>query len=440
VRGRIRPQAFVRAPAVDALLYAGSATAAVLVSAYAPLERNRMWAELAWPTYAAGALVALCLAWRAFGIRRESLSKARLVLALCVLAGAVVVPLAKQVQWRAEGAHVLSAALHPYAASEVVVTEGAAAALLQGRDPYRAYFSSPELVGRSPSIPEHFPYLPGMALFGLPGALVPNSPWTDARVFFALLTGIAAAAALWRWRVPPERRLRALQVLVVLPTGASVLVAGGDDMPVLALSLLALVMFQRGRHAASAAAVAVAALLKVTAWPLLVALAVAARYGRSRRRLSSPFVLAPAVVAVGVFGAVAAGPAAFVDDVLLFPAGLTALPSPAASQTVGAMLTGLVGSSPPGAGRVAVTLALLAVASLVVAAALVVLARGRAGAAEAAAAAGVILLTLVVLAPVARLGYLLYPIDLLVWAALLRPTEAAAPAALRVPVPEALAA
>ena len=42
------------------------------------------------------------------------------------------------------------------------------------------------------------------------------------------------------------------------------------------------------------------------------------------------------------------------------------------------------------------------------------------GAPEAAAAAALVLLTLIVLAPVARAGYLVYPLDLIAWAALLR--------------------
>lgn len=421
----------MRSLAVDALLYGASAAIAVHVSTSAPLARNRTWGAYAWPAYAAGGLAAIALAW-VTARRGRGLPRARLALALCVLAGAVALPLANEVRWRFEGAQPGGAPLHPYAASEVVVTEGAAAALLRGRDPYSARFTSPELAGRSPSIPEHFPYLPGMAVFGAPGALLPHSPWTDARIFFALVTALAAAAAFRSWRAQPERRLRALQVLVVLPTGAAALVAGGDDMPVLALSLLALVLFERGRHVASAVAVAAAGLLKVTAWPLLAALAVSARDGRGRR-LGSPLVLAAAVVVAGVLVAVAAGPAAFVDDVLLFPAGLTALPSPAASTTVGSTLVHALGGSPLDAARVALTSALLAVALLVAAAVLIALARARAHgparSARTAAAAGTMLLTLVVLAPVARVGYLVYPIDLLVWAVLLHPPRAGAPAA-----------
>ena len=49
-----------------------------------------------------------------------------------------------EVQWRSEPNRAPASALHPYGASEVVVTEGAARALLRGRDPYSMRFASPE--------------------------------------------------------------------------------------------------------------------------------------------------------------------------------------------------------------------------------------------------------------------------------------------------------
>src|SRR5262249_55522048 len=262
------------------------------------------WAEVALPAYGAGAVAALALAAAAARLGSQRLVRARLLLALGVLAGALALPLTEQVRLRT----TTTAALHPYAASEVVVTEGAAGELLRGRAPYAARFASPELAGRSPSIPQHFPYLPGMAAFGLPGALAPGTPWADARIFFGLATAIAAGLAIALWGAPPGRRLRALQVLLVLPTGATALVAGSDGLPVLALSLLALVLFERGRHAASASAIAAASLLKLTAWPLLVALALSGR-ASGRKRPAPPLVLAVGVVGLGVLGAVAAGPA-----------------------------------------------------------------------------------------------------------------------------------
>ena len=208
-------------------------------------------------------------------------------------------------------------------------------------------------------------------------------------------------------------------MLIILPTGAPILVGAADDLPVLSLMLLALVLHERGRRNASAGAIAAAALLKLTAWPLLIALAVATR----ARRLG--MWLAPLLVGTVVLAAVAAGPAAFADDVLLFPSGLTTLPSPASSSTVGSLLTGAAGHAPLDPLRVATTALLFATALAIATAAMVKLARatepGTAHAGAAAAAAAVTLLALIVLAPVARIGYLAYPIDLAVWAALLHP-------------------
>ena len=69
--------------------------------------------------------------------------------------------------------------------------------------------------------------------FGLPRAAGGRGPLGDARVWFGAFT----VAVLWaatgighRWS--PESRLRAAQVLLVLPTGALLLATGGDDLPV----------------------------------------------------------------------------------------------------------------------------------------------------------------------------------------------------------------
>ena len=70
------------------------------------------------------------------------------------------------------------------------------------------------------------------------------------------------------------------------------------------------------------------------------------------------------------------------------------------------------------------TLLLFAVALAGAAAVLAALSARGAGSARAtatASGAGVILLGLIVLSPVARSGYFVYPLDLLVWAFLLRP-------------------
>jgi hypothetical protein len=407
-------EVFARAPLVDALLYCTSALFAVRVLGTSSMVRNRTWAELAWPAYAAGAVAAICLV-RLDGAR---LTRARALLAVAVGVAVVLVPLGVEVHRRSE-----VAPLHPYGSSEVVVVERAAQRVLGGRDPYSVRLDSPELAGRSPSTPEHFPYLPGMIAFGLPRALV-HSPWTDARIAFLLATLGVGAFAFARWRAPPERRLRALQVLVVLPTGAAALATGGDDIPVLALGLLALVLFDSRRHTASAATAAAAAAMKLTAWPLLLALAI----GMPRRR--APLALGGAGLVL--LAAAAAGPADFVDDVVLFPAGLTNLPTPAATTTLGSVMIGPLRSSSPNAARVILTIALAAIVLLVTVTVLGALARrARVSASDAALAAGVVLLAAIALAPVARAGYLVYPVDLLVWAALMR-----GPAPVVLPVAE----
>jgi hypothetical protein len=261
-----------------------------------------------------------------------------------------------------------------------------------------------------------------MALAGLPHALAPRHAWSDARLVFLLMTGVAAALALTRWRAPPERRLTALQVLVLLPTGAPLLATGGDDVPVLALSLLALVLLDAGRPRGAVAAAGAAAALKLTGWPVLLAVLAVTRpaSGRSGRAWAAWAIAGPLAVA---FGAAAAGPASFIEDVVLFPLGLTASPTPANSQTLGRVLLSPLGDMPrDSAMRLGLTALLLAVAMLASARLLLRVRAselGQPGSAAALAAAGVSLV-LIVLAPIGRSGYLIYPLDLAIWSALLR--------------------
>src|SRR4029079_8805754 len=142
---------------------------------------------------------------------------------------------------------------------------------------------------------------------------------------------------------------------------------------------------------------------------LLLVLAVPSRRAR----------VALGAVGGGVLVAAAASPAAFVHAALLFPTGLTKLPSPAATTTLGSVMIAPVGDSSP--YRVVLTFLFLGIAVLVAAVVLLALApRREVGAPEGAAAAAVVLLTLIVLAPVARAGYLVYPLDLIACAAVVR--------------------
>jgi hypothetical protein len=402
-------------PLVDALLYAAAAAFAAHSVHSSRLEDYRSWASIAWPAYAAAALAALilCFVARALGARR--LFGVRAGVAALLLLLTVGAPLAAEMAWRAEGRS-------QYAPSEVVLTESAASALLHGRDPYSVAYSSPELAGRPPGIAEHFPYLPGMAVFGLPHALWSTAPWTDERMILLLVVGVIAAVALARWRAPPAARLRALQVLLVLPTGAPLVVTGSGDIAILALCLLALVLLHEGRQVASILTMAAAASLKLTAWPVVAALAVAMPgfFGVRNARLAIAFGCL--FVGFVVFGGLAAGPTSFVTDVVLFPLGLTWPPSPAHTGTLGSFLLAPAVGNPLAPVRVLLVGALLGAGVVVGAAQLFVVRRFEALlAAPSAAAIGAasMLTALILFAPIGRSGYFLYPVDLVVWAFLL---------------------
>jgi hypothetical protein len=120
-----------------------------------------------------------------------------------------------------------------------------------------------------------------------------------------------------------------------------------------------------------------------------------------------------------------------VRSVVLFPLGLTNEPTTARGPTLGQLLAG---PFPEAKGAIAVLL----VAALVAAGVLLAVRRPPSTAAKAAKHAGLLLAVAVALAPAGRLGYLIYPVNLLVWSRLLTP--GASPVARqprRAPVPGA---
>jgi hypothetical protein len=388
-----------RAVLLDAALYGASALWAVGVALWASIPLYREWGRIALAPYAIGAVVALLLAGRPSG-------RARMWLAVAVFAGAAVLPLALEVAWRAE----TDPGLH--AQSEAIVTEEAAEALVDGRDPYAASYEDGPLAARPLGTKTHFPYLPAMLVFGLPRAFDGTSPAADARVAFAAAT---VALTLLSIRLMPGARegsLRVAQVLAVLPTGALPMATGGDDLPVLGLMVLSLVLVHRRRASWAGIAAGVAAGMKQTAWPLVPFLALAAwrAGGRQGRSLVVAFALAASALVIPFL---AWGPGAFLEDVVLYPLGLGEQATPAGSTTVGTLLVRAF----PGTRELLTMLLLLAVAGV---AAYLLVRRPAATAGRAAAHAGVVMGIALLLAPAARFGYVIYPLNLLVWAGLLR--------------------
>jgi hypothetical protein len=247
-----------------------------------------------------------------------------------------------------------------------------------------------------------------MVLFGLLNDTSAPRALGDARVVFVAFSLLVFAAALRLSGADAARRSRALQFFVVLPTGALPLVTGGDDLPVLALLFLSLVLADRRRPVASGLVAAFACILKFTAWPIaaLLFLAVRDRSGRSARtRYGIALAASVPVVLIGWLTA----PQAFVENVVRFPLGLTAIKSPAASPLFGQILVNVFPSD-----RREITL-LLSVVGLAIVAGLLWRRVPRTPGAVAQFSA-VALCIATALAPATRFGYLIYPVNLFAWA------------------------
>ncbi len=401
----------------DAVLYACSATFAGVTALAMGIPLYRQWGQLAFGPYLVAALLMIVVArgtaartpgrgWRA----------ARVAAFLIVLFGATVVPLTLEVVWRSEG----NPSLHVQ--PEVVVVEQAGARAAHGNDPYREVDRNGHILIHQKAEPVYelyYPYLPGMVVFGLSSTdsgSKAGARLTDARIQFLVFTLLVSLFALSRLRPPTDARLRSFQVLSVLPTAALPLATGGDDMPVVALMLLGLAALQRRRPVLAGLALGAASSLKFTAWPLaLLALWVVADL--HRRRAIGRYVLGVAAVTVPVVLPVALrNLSAFTDNVIRFPLGLAGVSSPAASAMPGHIFVALF----PGEHRLYV-----AVAGLVGAAVLIrhLIRRPPRTVSAAAALTGWVMLIAILLAPATRVGYVLYPINLFVWAWMLNQAD-----------------
>jgi Glycosyltransferase family 87 len=394
----------------DALLYSCSAVFAGVTAVAVGIPLYRQWGQMAAAPYVLAAVVMAVTAWRCAvqqgAARRGWIKAARIGAFFIVLFGATVVPLTMEVIWRSEG----NAALHVQ--PEVLVVERAGALADRGKNPYRVIDRNGHILihqSAEPVYELYYPYLPGMVIFGFSSGSKVEARLTDARIQFLVFTALIAVLALSRLRPPTDARVRALQVLTVLPTAALPLATGGDDMPVVALMLLGLVALQRRRPVLAGLALGAASSLKFTAWPLAL-LAVWAIRDLKMHRAIGRYVAGVAAVVVPVVVPVALrNPSAFIDNVVRFPLGLAGVSSPAASALPGHMLVSAI----PGIHRPYVV-----AAGLVGGAALIyrLWKKPPTGAAGAAALTGWVMAIAILLAPATRVGYLLYPINLLVWA------------------------
>ena len=203
-------------------------------------------------------------------------------MAACVFAGSLAIPLGFEILWRFDG--VAGSHQQP----EVVTVEVGGQDLVHGQDPYHPLVRLPHAVKYHAPGPAglrgFLPYLPLMAVAGIPSEIWPNNGLSDARIFFCLTTLAVAAVALYLCRADGRRKIRALQALIILPLASLPLATGGDDIPVVAFLLLAMVLAQRRRPFASGVVFGIASAMKFTAWPLAVLALFAARGRNGERR------------------------------------------------------------------------------------------------------------------------------------------------------------
>ncbi|HSZ36768.1 MAG TPA: glycosyltransferase 87 family protein [Acidimicrobiales bacterium] len=408
----------------DALLYGTSAVFALGTIYTSTNGLYEVWGRMALAPFAFGAVASLGLALflrraraRQPGRRLTPLQHrrawvARIGVAVCVFAGALAVPLGMEVMWRFDG--VAGSHQQP----EVGTVEVGGQDLVKGVDPYRKIVKLNHAVAYhapgEPDTPGFLPYLPLMAVLGIPSDIWPNNGLSDARIFFCVTTLAVAAVALYLCRASGRRKIRALQALIILPLASLPLATGGDDIPVVAFLLLAMVLAQRRRPFASGVVLGIASAMKFTAWPLAVLALFAARNRKGERK---PLTMLAGLLVVAIptiFPFALRGPIALIDDVVLFPLGLSAIPSTAASALPGHDLVHAF----PGLSRI-----LPLSVGLVLA---VVLARylykhKPSTVSQVCNISGVVMSALILLAPNPRVGYLLYPINFFVWAYLLSP-------------------
>ncbi|BCB85968.1 glycosyltransferase 87 family protein [Phytohabitans suffuscus] len=386
----------------DLALYGLSAAFAAVTAATSTLLPHRAWGAVATAGYAVAAIAVVGQL-----VAHRSGTRERALVAAFAFATAALLPMVVQAVQRADGRT-------DRAQEEVIVIEHGGERLLDHGTPYLANDSIAALPPGEQLL-GYLPYQPGMALFGLPRALAGDTWWTDARIWFALVTIVALGLAV-RLLEPGPALLRALQVGTVIPLVPLTMATGGDDIPVLALCLLALALGATRRYGAAGVAVGLAAALKLFAWPVAVVLLVHALTAgrRSAGRLAAGAIGLPAVA---LLPAVIVDATAFVDNVIRFPLGEGVVTSPAQSPFPGY----LIADNLPG-GRV-IAGALLAGAAVAIAVWLA--RRPPRTAAAAAAACGYGLLAAILLMPSTRFGYLLYPVAFLAWLpALRRPAPA----------------
>jgi len=345
---------------------------------------HRVWGLCGACAYLLAALAVV--AWRSRGTTGVDVALA------LIIGGAILIPLLWMV-------------LTGHGEPEVGVVTNSAQSLIKQGTPYR----SPKVLAATTNPNEYNPYLPLMAVFGVPQALFGHGLLTDPRVWFGLVFLVVFAFAL---RIAGARDcVRWSLLLTASPIIALELVCGGTDVPMVAFMCLGFALLWRPvpGHWPLAAGIAlgIASSMKATAWPAL-AVAFTLLYVRDGKRIAWRFLaISLAVVAIIVGPFAILKPGSLVKNTILFPLGLASVRSQAASPLLGHVLaqTGVI-------GHTAVVI-LLVGSGVAVAASLVI--RPPRDVPSATIRLVIGLSAMFILAPSTRFGYFIYPASMIVW-------------------------
>lgn len=348
------------------------------VAAFSTNDIHQLWGLIAACSYA-GAAVAV-LAWRSRGID--------LALLLSV-SGALITPLFM---------NAATGRKQP----EVAVIARSAKQLVQYHSPYLGAASLAAI--HNPNA--YDPYLPVMALFGVPRALFGSHVVTDPRVWF----GAAFVLVFWlALRAAGARNaLRWTVLIAASPVVAFELAVGGTDIPILGLLCLGFaLLWRRPRFVLAGIALGLASAAKATAWPAVIVAAVLIGTRDGWRPTLTFLGSALAACAAVVAPVAIVWPSALVENTILFPLGLAGIKSAAASPLPGHLIadTGHTGHL--------IAVGLLVLSGAVIAASLVFRPPRTVPSAVWRLAIGLTLMFL--LAPATRFGYFIYPLSLLLW-------------------------
>ena len=367
-------------------IFAVSVVWAVLVGAFSSDSVHRLWGVMAACGYALALLAVIA-------IRSARASDVALGLSFV---GALIAPLA----WMAAKG---------LEQPEVWVVARSGSMLIHQGTPY----TSAAALAATQNPNAYNPYLPVMALFGLPRALFDLGLLTDPRIWFGIVFLIVFWLALRRGGAQDPGRWTVL--VAGSPVIAFELAVGGTDVPMVGFLCLGFALLYQRRDSAlvssavlAGLALGIASAMKATAWPALAVAFVLllVRDGWKAARAFTLTALAVVAVCVGPFFAI--DPKTVFDNTIKFPLGLASVRSAASSPLLGHIISA---TWPKGGHTVVVVL--LVLAGVAVALSLVFRPPRTVSRAVVLLAGAMTLMFL--LAPSTRFGYFIYPATLAIW-------------------------